>query len=94
MTRIAPIVALALTASAFTPPTQSRPPSQLAAGFGKTTKSKDKAVQIKGAPKPMDKPAVRVLGTSRRRRHAAMAWGRRDSNTAHSHAGSGTTTLR
>ena len=55
MTRLAPIVALALTASAFTPPTQSRPPSQLAAGFGKTTKSKDKAVQIKGAPKPMDK---------------------------------------
>ena len=55
MTRIAPLVALALTASAFTPPTQSRPPSQLAAGFGKTTKSKDKAVQIKGAPKPMDK---------------------------------------
>ena len=55
MTRIAPIVALALTASAFTPPTHSRPPTQLAAGFGKATKSKDKAVQIKGAPKPMDK---------------------------------------
>ena len=55
MTRIAPIVALALTASAFTPPTHPRPRTQLAAGFGKTTKSKDKAVQIKGAPKPMDK---------------------------------------
>ena len=53
MTRI--ILTLALTASAFTPPTHSRPPTQLAAGFGKTTKSKDKAVQIKGAPKPMDK---------------------------------------
>ena len=53
MTRV--IVVLACAASAFTPPTQSRPPTQLAAGFGKATKSKDKAVQIKGAPKPMDK---------------------------------------
>ena len=53
MTRI--IVVLACAASAFTPPTHSRPPTQLAAGFGKATKSKDKAVQIKGAPKPMDK---------------------------------------
>ena len=54
MTRIAPI-APSPNGSAFTPPTQSRPPTQLAAGFSKTTKSKDKAVQIKGAPKPMDK---------------------------------------
>ena len=52
MTRLV-IVALALTASASRR-RRAKPPTQLAR-FGKTTKSKDKAVQIKGAPKPMDK---------------------------------------
>ena len=54
--RITPIVALACAAAAFTPPnTPQRAPSSLSAGFGKTTASTTKAVQIKGAPKPMEK---------------------------------------
>ena len=54
MTRI--IVALACVAAAFTPPNAPhRAPSSLSTGFGKTTASTTKAVQIKGAPKPMDK---------------------------------------
>lgn len=54
MTRI--IVALACAAAAFTPPNApQRAPTSLSAGFGKTTASTTKAVQIKGAPKPMEK---------------------------------------
>ena len=53
MTRI--IVVLACAASAFRRRPNQDPLGHTAAGFGKTTKSKDKAVQIKGAPKPMDK---------------------------------------